>query len=1210
MRLRHLGMLAVSALLWAVGCNGDLPGDESGVTPPAGETNGVTRFAATIDSPAVTRAALDGKNAPVWASSDNLLVLTYNGSAVKSQFKASVDASSVNGATAYFNAPSGRSVPKESESYAIYPYFQPKAADVSGGNAGARQIRTTVSAQKPNFDGKLSLPLLAGEWNSASESFEMNNPLHIVKLVLSMPSGSATLNMQKIVVEGNNGEKLWGSTVTINTSDMSAAFKAADATSSLTMDCQGQTIGASGKNVYFAIPAQKYSKGLKLKLYCLEGYFETDIKASGFTAALDTIWEVPISVELKKSDIFIDTVYTTDTTVVVAWTSVEENVKYLSEIYPNRSAKYTEDVKKKYKVAIYSDEACSKLVYSVDNVDGQGLVDSKTLFLETDCPPRFVFAGLKPATDYYVMIYNQTDSKQMLVPFKVTTASKAVGSVATSNAKVGDVVLFENFGKLIYGGDLAARAAGVSRDDRGTLTSYEGVDLSGEITLDFAAASTSGDSAAYTPAIAGTEIGLFNTLKGLLDDMGIDAWGWIGGKSNANGGSVCARPGYLKIGTSGNRTFVVTPKLSAIPDGKSATVTVKFKAAPYGGASSEIDPEEKSVAVKVLDTTTLGSDWKVTYDSEGDAQIFTLDGNQSSDWKEYSVTLKGVKSTSRIAIGGGRESATQTNRFFLDDVSVKIDAMEDILVKGTIKYSDGTPAAGVVVSDGFSVAQTDAKGQYSLSPCADTWYIYYSVPEDCEVELNSNGQPLFYTKFNPKVDTYNFTLKKMAAKESKFTLFCLADPQCKSDSQEKDSFGRKNGDRFKNESVPAIKAHAQTKGVPCYGVTLGDIVYSEGSRNTQSFMTSMRDYMAASKIGMPVFQTMGNHDYTFFSSSKAINADATSSTYNMKAQRAFEDVFGPINYSWNRGDVHIVCMRNMQWDSNTDASKYTSPIFTYDQYKWLQQDLKYVPANKMVILCVHVPLLNSSNAYVKEVIALLTKFAKAHIMSGHTHYMRNEPTKSSNVYEHVHAAVSGQWWWSNMNGDGCPNGYGVYDIEGNNITNWYYMGINEDMNDRDFQIRIYRGDLKCGNVEKSKTFNMQHGNGVILANVFNADSSWRVEIFEDGVSAGLMQAMTARKYSPTSDTYPIGTSYPVKPAIDSSQDWWSIAYHISIIGRSATSGSYHTACYHMYKHTLKNPNAKSIRVEATDRFGRKYTCSEVIENCTTNKKLYPYEYWQ
>ena len=64
-------------------------------------------------------------------------------------------------------------------------------------------------------------------------------------------------------------------------------------------------------------------------------------------------------------------------------------------------------------------------------------------------------------------------------------------------------------------------------------------------------------------------------------------------------------------------------------------------------------------------------------------------------------------------------------------------------------------------------------------------------------------------------------------------------------------------------------------------------------------------------------------------------------------------------------------------------------------------------------------------------------------MSGHTHYHRNEPSVSnSSVYEHVHAAVCGTWWYSRVNGDGCPNGYGVYDITGNTIKNWYYKGVN------------------------------------------------------------------------------------------------------------------------------------------------------------------------
>jgi hypothetical protein len=54
-----------------------------------------------------------------------------------------------------------------------------------------------------------------------------------------------------------------------------------------------------------------------------------------------------------------------------------------------------------------------------------------------------------------------------------------------------------------------------------------------------------------------------------------------------------------------------------------------------------------------------------------------------------------------------------------------------------IKYSDGKPAVGVSVSDGFSVVQTDTNGKYSLTPHQDAWYIFYSIPADCDVNINS-----------------------------------------------------------------------------------------------------------------------------------------------------------------------------------------------------------------------------------------------------------------------------------------------------------------------------------------------------------------------------------------------------------------------------------------------------------------------------------------
>ncbi len=872
----------------------------------------------------------------------------------------------------------------------------------------------------------------------------------------------------------------------------------------------------------------------------------------------------------------------TDSTIAIGWTITAANLPYIDQIAPASAADYTTDVTKTYKVAIYRDEACTDLVYAVNNVKNN-LVDSGTppLFNSNLLPPRFIFAGLEAATTYFVKVFNLTDGTSNAKPVQISTCAPAAdkNAIVKSNAKAGDMIVFENFAGLVYAGDMTARAAGVSRTDRASLTSFDGVALTGTIEP-----STTG----YYAVGGGTEIGLFNTLKGLLDEFGVQDWGWIGGKSGANGGSVCARPGYVKIGTTANRSFICTPKLNAIPEGKVATLRVVFNAAPYGSLNeSTIYAEEAFMSVKAIKGAVLGSDNGISYSDNNVVSEVTIDlqGSSTSDWKEYSVTLNGVHSGSTIALGGAL-AATTTNRLLLDDVRVYVDALEEApaapVAKGFIKYSDGTPAAGVSVSDGFTVVQTAADGSYTIDPHDDAWYIYYSIPEDCQVLVNSHGQPNFFIKYSADRTSYDFTLTKLnGGKESKFSLFCLADPQCKDANHR---------NRFVKECVPDVRNHSASKGVPCYGVTLGDVTYSEGNRNCESQMPYLRTHMAKSTIGMPVFQTMGNHDYTFFSSTVTISADETSSTYNMKAQRVFEDVFGPIDYSWNRGDAHIVCMRNMQWNANNNAANYTMK-FTDEQYEWLKQDLSFVPKDKLVIFCVHIPIVNSSNQNVQKVISLLKQFKETHIMSGHTHYNRNEPTLSGGMYEHVHAAVCGTWWYSRLNGDGCPNGYGVYDIEGNTIKNWYYKGVNEGMNDRDYQIRLYRGNLKCGG--QHEYIQLQHGDGVLLANIFNADNNWTVKVYENGTYTGTMSKMSTKNVTPTAGT---SQSDPTKPATNSSQDWWAIGYHIGVVGRGHVGGTranYLTTNYHLYKYTLKDKTA-TVRVEATDRFGRTYSTSTII----------------
>ncbi|MBR5885359.1 MAG: hypothetical protein IKY93_01760, partial [Alistipes sp.] len=631
----------------------------------------------------------------------------------------------------------------------------------------------------------------------------------------------------------------------------------------------------------------------------------------------------------------------TESTITIGWTITQSNVPYISQIEPNPSADYTEDITKEYKVALYSNSACSQLVTSVQPVK-ENLVDAKLLYNSNTLPPRFTFTNLNPRTTYYVKVFNLTDGTSNQRPIRVATSVPSIGeaTVVTSNAVVDDLILYQSFNGILYGGDMTTRGAALSRTDRASLTDYKEADCKGEIT-----ATNSG----YYMVGCGTEIGLFSTLKGLLDEMGIEEWGWIGGKSGANGGSICARPGYVKIGTTANRAYIVTPQLKAIPEGKVASVDVFFKAVNYGSAETNtFDAAEGEVAIQALSEAFKGTDHSYTYSKVASEKKVSLNSESISDWKEYSVTLSDVTNTTAIAIGGALE-ATVTNRFMLDDVRIYVRSLKDaasVEIKGTVKYSDGTPAAGVAVSDGFTVVSTAADGTYKLTVNRDCWYIYYSVPADCKVETNTYGQPCFFTRYDKQKTTYDFTLTKLAGgKETNFTLFCLADPQCK-DDRETDNKGRKHGDRFKSESIPAIKAHAATKNAPCYGTTLGDVVYSEGSRNNEAFMDEMRDYMSVDKSGMPIFQVMGNHDYTYFHTNKPINPDATSSTFNLKAQRAFETVFGPINYSWNRGDVHIIGMRTMQWSKNDTWDSY-STAFSNEQLAWLRQDLALVPKDKM-----------------------------------------------------------------------------------------------------------------------------------------------------------------------------------------------------------------------------------------------------------------------
>lgn len=1211
-------LLLIAAILTTVACSEFV--DEN-VAPTPERDDAIESFDATLSEEMAARMGLNANYQAIWQADDALTVISYSAydaSAVPTLTECNIDNETIGQTTATARFDAVSPIFANDEMYAIYPFDATlDAASFTGGSTGNRTLNLRMPMQRRSENGLFRYPQLVGKWSSESRMFHFTNNFAILGIKLT---SSTACHLHSITVSGNNGEKMWGD-VTVSTADGSVEF-ANTALSYARIMCDGVELGLTAKSVYIAVPAQNYTKGLTVNIACEEGYMSKVLKSGGIDCSNydNTVLELPtVPVSLSEYPITADVARATDGSVVVGWTITKANIGYLSDPYPNQSATWTNDVAKTYKASLYSSPECSDydLIVSYDNISG--------LFASPQQPPRFIFTNLEPSTEYWVLIENVTDGTAMSIPLKIqTTAPLADASkVVKENGAVGDLILYENFNKLIYAGDLATRAAGVSRGDRGSLTSI--IYPSGALS-DYSSASA--DKKFYL-VNGSTEIGLFNTLKQLLDDFGLEDWGWIGGGSSATGGSVCARPGYLKIGTSNNRTAIVTPELSGIPNGKTASVRVDFRACPYGGNSATVTASEKDIIVKALVGASLQSDWNVTYSSDGDGKALTLSGDYNTDWNDYSVTISGLTNASRIAISGNASSATTTNRFMLDDIRVTITNLasaEELTGRITAHANDGGGGVeGVVVSDGYSVVKTNADGYYSMTYNANAKFICYTTPADREIVFDSKGYPLYYQRVSGN-GTYNFTLGRKIEKQTQWHLYVMADPQTHEANGTSDKLCLS---RFKTNLAADLKSTVQTYGYNsapnsgsykrAYGMVLGDVSWNSG----KSHMQAMYNAMAADQTYVHWFTVPGNHDWY------ASDDDTNPSLDNYHA------VFGPSCYSFDRGDVHIIGMNNTITASGNEVATYDKG-FTADEYKWLQKDLKEVSTDKCVILCVHIPFFDGSdsrhNKYYSQTLTLLRKYANAYIFTGHNHYTRHYQHSSTYKYIHEinHAGACGQFWNIKVCRDGTPAGYTVYSFDGNDIVeNRYKAAGVTGFDDSRNAIRMYLGSdsyAPSTNANRMSSYTFGKSNTVVYANIFdgykfnNEDDSpmnragWTVELFLNNTKVCDMTPVVR-----TDTTY----GYHNKPSqcdtssnyfssfvyntdyLRNDADWWwmgrALNKDTTIKNRNGntwsgalTNSGYKGTTVHIYAGTLPSSvttSATNVKIKATSPWGKVYECT-------------------
>ncbi len=450
-------------------------------------------------------------------------------------------------------------------------------------------------------------------------------------------------------------------------------------------------------------------------------------------------------------------------------------------------------------------------------------------------------------------------------------------------------------------------------------------------------------------------------------------------------------------------------------------------------------------------------------------------------------------------------------------------------VSGSVQTTDGKGIEGVVVTDGYNFAQTNKKGKYTLEVDARARHIYISTPSGYLVE-NKGSIPQFFLPLDKEVKKYDFTLTPNPNDDTKHTFFATADVQATSldDIQ-----------RYKTiaEDMGALAASI---GGDYFSVDCGDIV-------GDSPWLYPHYLEVGDSVGIPVWRILGNHDMNY-------NGKCFETSY-----KTFEEIFAPNYYSMNRGNAHYIFLNNNFY---VGREYFYVGYYTEALLEWLEKDLSYVSKDAAIFVIQHIPARLSPtqlpfeyNGYVMaeqtmnagSIFKLLGDYKNCHIISGHMHFNLNvEHTEGP--MEHNTGAVCGTWWRGEVCLDGTPMGYGVYEVDGNKVT-WYYKSSGFD---KEYQLRAYKPGSKADQP------------AAVVANVWNWDSKWSVELYEDGVKTADMTQFEGYD----------------RAAYELCSDKEKVVY--AWITPVATT--------HLFSAEPKNPNAH-IEVRATDRFGRTYTAT-------------------
>ena len=340
---------------------------------------------------------------------------------------------------------------------------------------------------------------------------------------------------------------------------------------------------------------------------------------------------------------------------------------------------------------------------------------------------------------------------------------------------------------------------------------------------------------------------------------------------------------------------------------------------------------------------------------------------------------------------------------------------EPIVLTGRVTC-DGEPVAGVHVSDGIKVVKTGKDGRYSMFSNKRQGFVFISTPSGYVATSRDGLRPDFYARLTEPLgvpEEHDFTLRKENQDRYSIIYFTdahLTNADFKPDLRE-----------FRETAMPNIRRQYEKLSAygPVYTVNLGDLAHE---LYWYSFGYNLRDAVGTlieNRYPTLMYSVSGNHDND--------GAISTSNT-DRDAEHLYREVLGPEYYSVNIGNEHWIMMDDIIYRNVRGKGKKGKGIvgdrsydkgFTKDEMTWLKADLKDLPDDTRIRLCIHAPLVTddasgtifASTAQVDSLAALFARFGTVDVACGHVHRMQFIDSEKWPIFKEMEIpAISGDMW--------------------------------------------------------------------------------------------------------------------------------------------------------------------------------------------------------